>query len=225
MARARLGGDHRELARRRAPCRPWPPGRRDRWPMRAMSAAPFGLRDQQTPSRPGFTTAARSSSVRPVSSGLTRTKNAQSRAARVVEQRGDVLARLRLLRRRDGILEIEDQRVGADRCGPWRTCARCRRGRTAASAASCAASAASAPCAGSEHTTSSRWLNPWCSKVTMPWPRPRLARAQRQHRRLAIGSCRPRTPAWESRPPPSRDCRPWCRAWCPAPTGRPPGPG
>ena len=43
-----------------------------------------------------------------------RTKNAQSRGAFSSSSRADDLARRRLLRWRDGIFEIEDQRVGAD---------------------------------------------------------------------------------------------------------------
>ena len=51
-----------------------------RWPTSSRSAAPlaFGIR---TASRPGLTTAARSSAVSPVSSALTRTKQDQARPA------------------------------------------------------------------------------------------------------------------------------------------------
>ena len=149
-----------------------------------MSSAPFAL-GISTPSSPGRVTAARSSSARPLSSALTRTKKDQSRGASSSDQLRDAAARRGLLRRRDGILEIEDQRVGADAArldelpfgiaGNEQQRAQLHAGFLSMSATR-----------RQRQTISSRWLNPLCSNVTMPWRRPRLALAQRDNHRLGV---------------------------------------
>ena len=66
------------------------------------------------------------------------------------------------------------------------------------------------------HTSSSRWLKPRCSNVTMPCSgRDFDARAATTS--VSAWMCRRRTPARGTRPPRSRGWRRWCRAWSRAP--------
>ena len=85
--------------------------------MRSRSAAPLTL-GIKSASRPGFTTAARSSSVSPVSSALTRTMNVQARFASGLDQPGDMGAGAGLFGGRDGIFEVENEGVGPAILGP-----------------------------------------------------------------------------------------------------------
>ena len=183
-----------------------------------MSSRAVRFRDTM-PSSPGRTTAARSASVSPVSNGLIRTKNAQSRALRSSSNAATWPRAAAFCAGRDGILEIEDQRVGA---------ARRRLGEFALAVAGHEQERAQLH-AGRRIISAARrqYADHFVALVESdvlegddPLGRARLAVAQPPDLASPRGSCRRQTPALGSRSPRNRDFRPSCQAWCPAPKGR-----